>query len=267
MIILQTGQTMSVYLLQATSLIVVFIVVAFIISMFINYISWKIKLARCRAQERLHNMIRESQRVARKTRQMLKNRKKQIENAVNTSLNQKSDTITQDKQETLPNIMNAALTFSNKNALNNDWVKYTLDQTHLSCARRLYAPSERKLDSVPPDTAHEVCSWICEKRFRGYNGSYIGIYNPTNSTCMCQITDCKSSTAPTCNTRSAVETSTDGVAIPNKEIASAMCPLICIMKHPGKNAEASPTWDGMQIVNGINVPRHGSCLCNIDTCV
>jgi hypothetical protein len=142
--------------------------------------------------------------------------------------------------------------------------------SRLECGRTARAPSEFSLDDRAPGGAlrvHDTCAWLCEKRFRGYMGRYAGSYSAASGTCACVIQDCASRGAPPCAARAEVETPTDGVNIPNKAIAAAMCPLVCLMKHPGKNAEASPHWDGGIVdASGRRVAKPGVCMCIVDAC-
>ena len=160
----------------------------------------------------------------------------------------------------------------------NPWIKAALSGSKLECRRKSKAPAEMDLSSMAPDSVSEVCSWICSKRFTSHFGRYANAYDTKDNTCTCNIQDCQSMAngtnssyyANNNNNNNSVKrkiqvTETGGVNINDKSSAAAMCPSICIMKNPGKNADAWPGWDGKNNTpDGTLPPKQQVCYCVID---
>ncbi len=149
----------------------------------------------------------------------------------------------------------------------NPWIKMAMSGGNLNCRRAVKAPSEMPLNNMTFTHANEVCTWICSKRFSGNLGRFAGTFDTTDNTCMCYIQDCASTAkGPSAGrTRQVVETPTNGVLIKSKDSAAAMCPSICLMQYPGRNAEALASWDGKPREGQTLTAQDQTCFCVVDT--
>lgn len=148
----------------------------------------------------------------------------------------------------------------------NPWIKATMSGGNLDCRRSVKAPSELPFTNLNMSHVSEVCTWVCSKRFSGHLGRYAGTFDTSDNTCNCYIQDCASTTngSNTGRARKTVETPTNGVLITSKESAAAMCPSVCLMRYPGLNAEALPSWDGKSKEGQTLTSQDQTCFCVVD---